>query len=370
MINENKKALYAKDNEISDLEEKIKELENNIKNTSSINLELEKDINHLKKEIEILNMNYKKSEEDLLLVNDKLLDNNNKLNNVDNILKNTQKLYKNKLLNNKGDILKLNTIINQSSSNEIESKNRIFTIKNKIIEYDIYLKILNKTKENLNNSLNELQKRNEEYKNELNEKINVYNNLVEINKNLINQIDVLNKKFEIIGRNKKNKENETKSKIIQLKEENYDLSKEIFHTENLLGNLYVQNNNIFQYHQNIDQKINEYKKLFNTSQKEIMPIIEKNELRKSLSIIENIKNNKNMKENEKINLFTISLENAICLLKEKEELINNMKKHNENIRLKTISSVRENNIKTSDINILNNGEHRKSFNLRETNNLN
>ena len=101
-----------------------------------------------------------------------------------------------------------------------------------------------------------------------------------------------------------------------------------------------------------------------------MPIIEKNELRKSLSIIENIKNNKNMKENEKINLFTISLENAICLLKEKEELINNMKKHNENIRLKTISSVRENNIKTSDINILNNGEHRKSFNLRETNNLN
>ena len=370
LINENKKALYAKDNEISDLEEKIKELENNIKNTSSINLELEKDINHLKKEIEILNMNYKKSEEDLLLVNDKLLDNNNKLNNVDNILKNTQKLYKNKLLNNKGDILKLNTIINQSSSNEIESKNRIFTIKNKIIEYDIYLKILNKTKENLNNSLNELQKRNEEYKNELNEKINIYNNLVEINKNLINQIDVLNKKFEIIGRNKKNKENETKSKIIQLKEENYDLSKEIFHTENLLGNLYVQNNNIFQYHQNIDQKINEYKKLFNISQKEIMPIIEKNELRKSLSIIENIKNNKNMKENEKINLFTISLENAICLLKEKEELINNMKKHNENIRLKTISSVRENNIKTSDINILNNGEHRKSFNLRETNNLN
>ena len=371
LINENNKSLDSKNNEIADLDGKIFELENNIKNNTSINLELEKDINNLKKEIEILNINYNKSEKDLLIVNDKLLDNNTKLNDVDNLLKNTEKLYKNKILNNKGDIIKLNTMINQSSSNEIDSKNRIFSIKNKIIEYEIYLKILNKTKVNLNNSLNEFQKRNEEYTNELNEKINLYNNLVEINRNLINKIDILNKRFEIMGgNNKKNKENETKSKIIKLKEENDKLSKDILQVENLLGNLYVKNNNIFQYHQNIDQKISEYKKLFNMSQKEIMPIIEKNELRKSLSIIENIRKNKNIKENEKLNLFTISLENAICLLKEKEELINNMKMHNENIRLKTISSVRENNVKTEDINILSDIEHRKSFSLGETKNTN
>ena len=137
--------------------------------------------------MEIININLAQSENDLLLINNKLSDKNKKLNNVDNILNSTQKLYKSKLLNNKGDIIKLNSIINQTSSNEIESKNKIFFIKNKITEYDIYTKILKKTKENLNSSLIELDKRNIQYRNELDEKINLYNNLLETKKGLISK---------------------------------------------------------------------------------------------------------------------------------------------------------------------------------------
>ena len=169
----------------------------------------------------------------------------------------------------------------------------------------------------------------------------------------------------MIGGNKNIfKENETKSRIIKLKEENNKLSSEINQLENILGNLYVKNNNIFQYHQNLDKKILEYQKLFNQSQKELMPIIEKNELRKNMTLIENIKKMKNKKnENEKLYYFTLCLENAICLLKEKEELIKNLKEYNENMRLKTISSVRENNV-----NILNKNERKNSFISYQTNN--
>ena len=183
-------------------------------------------------------------------------------------------------------------------------------------------------------------------------------------------MNILNKKFELIGGNKNIfKENETKSKIIKLKEENNQLSNEINHLENILGNLYVKNDNIFQYHQNLDKKIVEYQKVFNQSQKELIPIIENNELRKSLTLLENIKNMKNKNENEKLYNFTVCLENAICLLKEKEELIKNMKEYNENMRLKTISSVRENNIKTNDFNQLKNNERRNSFNSYPSKNI-
>ena len=366
LIEEDTKIKISKNSEKEDLEIKITELENNIKSNSSTGLENQ--INDLKKEMEIININLAQSENDLLLINNKLSDKNKKLNNVDNILNSTQKLYKSKLLNNKGDIIKLNSIINQTSSNEIESKNKIFFIKNKISEYDIYTKILKKTKENLNSSLIELDKRNIQYRNELDEKINLYNNLLETKKGLINKKEILNKKFENIGGNKKNKENETKSKIIKLKEENNDLSKEVSHIENIFSSLYVKNNNIFQYHQNIDQKINEFKKIYNTSQKELIPIIDKNELRKSFNIIENIRNSKNLKDNEKLYLFNVSLENAICLLREKRDLIENMKRQNENIRLKTISSVRENNIKTKDFNLLNDVERRNSYNIGKSSN--
>ena len=369
IIDKNDKTITSKDNNIKELEKKIIEIEKDIKKNTSINNELEKEINELKEEIEILNENYDKSEKELLLLNNQLLDNNSKLNTVDTILNNTKKLYNNKILNNKGDIIKLNSLINQSSSNEIESKNRIFIIKNKIIQYDLYIKIINKTKDILQNSLNELENINQKYRNELDEKINLYNNSIEINKDLKYKLDILNKKFELLGGYKKNnKENETKSQIIKLNEENNNLSKDISHIENMLDNLYVKNNNIFQYHQNIDQKLDEYKKLFNNSQKELIPIIENNELRKSLVIIEKIKNIKNLKENERLNLFTISLENALCLLKEKEELIKNMKVYNENIRLKTINSVRENNIKTTDINLLKDIDHRKTLNLSQNKN--
>ena len=366
LIEEDTKIKISKNSEKEDLEVKITELENNIKSNSST--DLENQINDLKKEMEIININLAQSENDLLIINNKLSDKNKKLNNVDNILNSTQKLYKSKLLNNKGDIIKLNSIINQTSSNEIESKNKIFFIKNKITEYDIYTKILKKTKENLNSSLIELDKRNIQYRNELDEKINLYNNLLETKKGLINKKEILNKKFENIGGNKKNKENETKSKIIKLKEENNDLSKEVSHIENIFSSLYVKNNNIFQYHQNIDQKINEFKKIYNTSQKELIPIIDKNELRKSFNIIENIRNSKNLKDNEKLYLFNVSLENAICLLREKRDLIENMKRQNENIRLKTISSVRENNIKTKDFNLLNDVERRNSYNIGKASN--
>lgn len=370
LINENNKIISSKDNQFENIKEKIIELKNNMKNSSTINVELEKQINDLKEKIQILNLNYNKSEKELLAVSDKLLDNNNQLIDADNILNNTLKLYKNKLLNNKGDIIKLNSIIKQSSTNEIESKNKIFIIKNKIIEYDLYLKILNKTREKLKASLDELQNNNRKYINELQEKKVSYNNLIEINKDLKNKIDSLNKKFELIGGNKRNnKENETKSKIIKLNEENNELSKELSHSENVLDNLYVKNNNIFQYHQNLDQKLNEYKKIFNISQKELTPIIEKNDLRKSHNLINNIRNIKNLNENEKLIIFSLSLEDAISLLKEKEELIKNMKNYNENIRLKTISSVRENNIKTTDISLLKDIEHRNSFNLGQTNNM-
>ena len=126
-----------------------------------------------------------------------------------------------------------NSIINKSTSNEVESKNRIFLIKNKIIEYDLYLKILNKTKTYLNSTLSDLENKNKQYLEKLSEKINTYNNLSEINKDLKYRIDNLNKKFELIGGNKKIfKENETKSKIIKLKEENNRLSNEINHLEN------------------------------------------------------------------------------------------------------------------------------------------
>ena len=370
LINENNKIISSKDNQFENIKEKIIELKNNMKNSSTINVELEKQINDLKEKIQILNLNYNKSEKELLAVSDKLLDNNNQLIDADNILNNTLKLYKNKLLNNKGDIIKLNSIIKQSSTNEIESKNKIFIIKNKIIEYDLYLKILNKTREKLKASLDELQNNNRKYINELQEKKVSYNNLIEINKDLKNKIDSLNKKFELIGGNKRNnKENETKSKIIKLNEENNELSKELSHSENVLDNLYVKNNNIFQYHQNLDQKLNEYKKIFNISQKELTPIIEKNDLRKNHNLINNIRNIKNLNENEKLIIFSLSLEDAISLLKEKEELIKNMKNYNENIRLKTISSVRENNIKTTDISLLKDIEHRNSFNLGQTNNM-
>ena len=344
-------------------------MKENIANNSDLNVEFEKQIQELKSEIEILDKNYFKAEKDLLTINEKLLDNNTELINVDNILSHTQKIYKNKLLSNKGDINKLNLLINKSTTNEIESKNRIFLIKNKIIEYDLYLKILNKTKQYLNTSLSELENKNNKYLEKLNEKINTYNNLNEINKDLKNKIDILNKKFELIGGNKKNfKENETKSRIIKLKEENNILSNEVNHLENILGNLYVKNDNIFQYHQNLDKKINEYKKIFNQSQKDLIPIIEKNELRKSLTLLENIRNMKNKKENEKLYNFTLCLENAICLLQEKEELIKNMKEYNENMRLKTISSVRENNFKTTNFNLIKNNERRSSFNLPQSNN--
>ena len=369
-IQENKKELSSKNNMINDLQDKFSELEKNIISNSSINSELEKEIKNLKKEIEILNTNIGKSEEELLLLNDKLIDKNIKLNEADNILNSTQKLYKNKLLNNKGDINKLNSIINQSTSNEIESKNRIFVMKNRLIEYDIFLKILKKTKEFLIKTLDALKQKFEKYKNELDDKINLYNNLVEINKDFINKIDLLNKKFQILGRNNKNnKENETKSEIIKLNEENYELSKDISLSENMLNCLHLKNSNIFKYHENIDQKINEYRKLYNTSQKDIAGIIEKNALRKSLSLIETIRNNNNIKENNKINLLTISIENAICLLKEKEDLIKNIQIQNENIRLKAISSVRENNIKTTEITLLNDIEHRSSFNFGPNNKI-
>ena len=211
--------------------------------------------------------------------------------------------------------------------------------------------------------MDELETINQNYRNELNEKIISYNNLIEINRDLKNKIDILNRKFELIGGNKKNnKENETKSKIVKLKEENNDLLKDISQSENILGNLNVKKNNIFQYQNNIEQKVGEYKNLFSEIQNELFPILEKDDLKKSLNILENIRNNKNLKENEKINIFTVSLENAICLLKEKEELIKNMKIYNENIRLKTISSVRENNIKNNDINLLkDNNMNRVSF---------
>ena len=368
-IEKNNEIINNKNDEITNLENDINNMKENIANNSDLNVEFEKQIQELKSEIEILDKNYFKAEKDLLTINEKLLDNNTELVNVDNILTHTQKIYKNKLLNNKGDISKLNSLINKSTSNEIESKNRIFLIKNKIIEYDLYLKILNKTKQYLNTSLSELENKNNQYLEKLNEKINTYNNLNEINKDLKNKIDILNKKFELIGGNKKNfKENETKSRIIKLKEENNILSNEVNHLENILGNLYVKNDNIFQYHQNLDKKINEYKKIFNQSQKDLIPIIEKNELRKSLTLLENIRNMKNKKENEKLYNFTLCLENAICLLKEKEELIKNMKEYNENMRLKTISSVRENNVKTTDFNLIKNNERRNSFNLPQTNN--
>ena len=368
-IEKNNEIINNKNDEITNLENDINNMKENIANNSELNVEFEKQIQELKSEIEILDKNYFKAEKDLLTINEKLLDNNTELVNVDNILTHTQKIYKNKLLNNKGDISKLNSLINKSTSNEIESKNRIFLIKNKIIEYDLYLKILNKTKQYLNTSLSELENKNNQYLEKLNEKINTYNNLNEINKDLKNKIDILNKKFELIGGNKKNfKENETKSRIIKLKEENNILSNEVNHLENILGNLYVKNDNIFQYHQNLDKKINEYKKIFNQSQKDLIPIIEKNELRKSLTLLENIRNMKNKKENEKLYNFTLCLENAICLLQEKEELIKNMKEYNENMRLKTISSVRENNVKTTDFNLIKNNERRNSFNLPQTNN--
>ena len=365
IIDKNRNIIASKENQINNLKEKINELENNIINKNSMNKELEKEINELKEEIKVIDVNYNKSEKELIDINNKLLDKNNKLNNVDNNLIDTQKLYKNKLLNNKGDINKLNSIISQSTSDEAESKNRIFAIKNKIIEYDLYLEILKKTKDYLNNSLTELENRNKKYREELDEKINSYNNLIEINRDLKNKVDLLNKKFEVIGGNKKNtKESGTKSKIVKLNEENNELSKEVSNLNNILGNLYVNNNNIFQYHHNLDQKISEYKKIFNLSQKELIPLIEKNGLRKSISLIENINKIKNLKENQKLNLFTINLENAICLLKEKEELIKNMKIYNKNIRLKTINSVRENNVKTTEINLLKETDHnRNSFNL-------
>ena len=365
IIDKNRNIIASKENQINNLKEKINELENNIINKNSKNKELEKEINELKEEIKVIDANYNKSEKELIDINNKLLDKNNKLNNVDNILIDTQKRYNNKLLNNKGDINKLNSIISQSTSNEAESKNRIFAIKNKIIEYDLYLEILKKTKDYLNNSLTELENRNKKYREELDEKINSYNNLIEINRDLKNKVDLLNKKFEVIGGNKKNtKESGTKSKIVKLNEENNELSKEVSNLNNILGNLYVNNNNIFQYHHNLDQKISEYKKIFNLSQKELIPLIEKNCLRKSISLIENINKIKNLKENQKLNLFTINLENAICLLKEKEELIKNMKIYNKNIRLKTINSVRENNVKTTEINLLKETDHnRNSFNL-------
>ena len=369
-IEKNNEIINNKNDEITNLENDINNMKENIANNSDLNVEFEKQIQELKSEIEILDKNYFKAEKDLLTINEKLLDNNTELVNVDNILTHTQKIYKNKLLNNKGDISKLNSLINKSTSNEIESKNRIFLIKNKIIEYDLYLKILNKTKQYLNTSLSELENKNNQYLEKLNEKINTYNNLNEINKDLKNKIDILNKKFELIGGNKKNfKENETKSRIIKLKEENNILSNEVNHLENILGNLYVKNDNIFQYHQNLDKKINEYKKIFNQSQKDLIPIIEKNELRKSLTLLENIRNMKNKKENEKLYNFTLCLENAICLLQEKEELIKNMKEYNENMRLKTISSVRENNVKTTDFNLIKNNERRNSFNLPQANNI-
>ena len=368
-IEKNLEIFNKKIDEISNLENDINNLKENISNNSEINIQFENQIQELKSEIEILDKNYFKAEKDLLTVNEKLLDNNTELSNVDNILSYTQKIYKNKLLNNKGDITKLNSLINKSTSNEIESKNRIFLIKNKIIEYDLYIKILNKTKQYLSTSLFELENKNNQYLEKLNEKINTYNNLNEINKDLKNKIDILNQKFELIGGNKKNfKENETKSRIIKLKEENNKLSNEINHLENILGNLYVKNDNIFQYHQNLDKKINEYKKVFNQSQKDLIPIIEKNELRKSLILLENIRNIKNKKENEKLYNFTLCLENAICLLKEKEELIKNMKDYNENMRLKTISSVRENNVKTTNFNLIKNNDRRNSFNLPQSNN--
>ena len=368
-IEKNNEIINNKNDEITNLENDINNMKENIANNSDLNVEFEKQIQELKSEIEILDKNYFKAEKDLLTINEKLLDNNTELVNVDNILTHTQKIYKNKLLNNKGDISKLNSLINKSTSNEIESKNRIFLIKNKIIEYDLYLKILNKTKQYLNTSLSELENKNNQYLEKLNEKINTYNNLNEINKDLKNKIDILNKKFELIGGNKKNfKENETKSRIIKLKEENNILSNEVNHLENILGNLYVKNDNIFQYHQNLDKKINEYKKIFNQSQKDLIPIIEKNELRKSLTLLENIRNMKNKKENEKLYNFTLCLENAICLLQEKEELIKNMKEYNENMRLKTISSVRENNFKSSNFNLIKNNERRSSFNLPQSNN--
>ena len=368
-IEKNNEIINNKNDEITNLENDMNNMKDNIANNSDLNVEFEKQIQELKSEIEILDKNYFKAEKDLLTINEKLLDNNTELVNVDNILTHTQKIYKNKLLNNKGDISKLNSLINKSTSNEIESKNRIFLIKSKIIEYDLYLKILNKTKQYLNTSLSELENKNNQHLEKLNEKINTYNNLNEINKDLKNKIDILNKKFELIGGNKKNfKENETKSRIIKLKEENNILSNEVNHLENILGNLYVKNDNIFQYHQNLDKKINEYKKIFNQSQKDLIPIIEKNELRKSLTLLENIRNMKNKKENEKLYNFTLCLENAICLLQEKEELIKNMKEYNENMRLKTISSVRENNVKTTDFNLIKNNERRNSFNLPQTNN--
>ena len=184
-----------------------------------------------------------------------------------------------------------------------------------------------------------------------------------------NRVNILNKKFELIGGNKNIfKENETKSRIVKLNEENYKLSNEINHLENILGSLYVKNDNIFQYHQNLDKKINEYQKVFNQNQKELIPIIEKNELRKSLTLLENIRNMKDKNENEKLYNFTLCLENAICLLKEKEELIKNMKDYNENMRLKTISSVRENNIKPTVFNLLKNNERRNSFDSYQSNN--
>ena len=108
--------------------------------------------------------------------------------------------------------------------------------------------------------------------------------------------------------------------------------------------------------------------MYNTSQKDLIPVLDKNALRKSFNVIENIINNKNLKDNEKLYIFNVSLENAIYLLKEKKDLIENMKKINQNIRLKTISSVRENNIKTRDFNLLNNIEHRNSFNIGRENN--
>ena len=160
---------------------------------------------------------------------------------------------------------------------------------------------------------------------------------------------------------------------------------------NIISGIYKQINDITNNKKNISNKENEnyinennlnnYDNILNNSkcenkldikeqsQKEIIPIIEKNELRKSLTLLENLKNMKNKNENEKLYNFTLCLENAICLLKEKEELIKNMKEYNENMRLKTISSVRENNVKPTDFNnSLKNNERRNSFNSLQPNN--
>ena len=371
-IQNKKNLINIKENVKKSIEEIMATNQKNIQANIQKSKNLNNEIDNLRNEIKALNTALNESEDNLVSTKNKKLEIEINYERVKNILKNIELQYNHKIIINLDFVAQLNMIINNTSLNKEESVNQLLVAKNKINEFDIYLEILQRKKIFLENTLNNLKNNNLEKELEL--KKTEYNSLLEINKNLKMKLNKLNTEFDKLAENpthttnkndkfiQKNRNNNNKKgskcMLIKLKDENFVLDEEINKMEQNLNEIHLINHiNIFEYSKNLDNNINIYSSFFDEWNKKLLPFTEKFE----------IKNQKlKTSEDEKLKIFSYNLKNAVFNVIEKEKLISKIEKEKENLGLKTLNTIRKNDINIFDLSKLNDKEIEKGE-IKETN---